>query len=88
MKNLKIFTDIIENEAADQINRLLEMNEFKDCKVRIMPDVHAGKGCVIGFAGCLGKYIIPNIVGLILDVGCLLFLLVNVILTIENLIKL
>lgn len=68
MKNLKIFTDIIENEAVDQINKLLEMDEFKDCKVRIMPDVHAGKGCVIGFTGCLDKYIIPNIVGV--DIGC------------------
>ena len=39
-----------------------------DCKVRIMPDVHAGKGCVIGFTADLGEKVIPNIVGV--DIGC------------------
>ena len=68
MKNLKIFTDDIEQEAIDQINLLLEQEPFKDCKVRIMPDVHAGKGCVIGFTADLGDKVIPNIVGV--DIGC------------------
>lgn len=68
MKNLKIFTDNIEQEAIDQINELLEQDAFKDSKVRIMPDVHAGKGCVIGFTGDLGNKVIPNIVGV--DIGC------------------
>lgn len=68
MKNLKIFTDNIEQEAINQINELLEQDAFKDCKVRIMPDVHAGKGCVIGFTANLGDKVIPNIVGV--DIGC------------------
>ncbi len=68
MKDLKIFTDDIEQEAIDQINLLLEQKPFKDCKVRIMPDVHAGKGCVIGFTANLGDKVIPNIVGV--DIGC------------------
>lgn len=68
MKNLKIFTENIEKEAVDQIDLLLEQEPFKDCKVRIMPDVHAGKGCVIGFTADLGDKIIPNIVGV--DIGC------------------
>lgn len=68
MKNLKIFTDNIEQEAVDQINQLLEQDAFKDSKIRIMPDVHAGKGCVIGFTGDLGNKVIPNIVGV--DIGC------------------
>ena len=63
MKNLKIFTDNIEQEAIEQIDLLLEQEVFKDCKVRIMPDVHAGKGCVIGFTADLGDKVIPNIVG-------------------------
>lgn len=66
--NLKIFTDDIEQEAINQINELLEQEAFKDSKVRIMPDVHAGKGCVIGFTGDLGNKVIPNIVGV--DIGC------------------
>lgn len=68
MKDLKIFTNNIEQEAIDQINLLLDQEAFKDSKVRIMPDVHAGKGCVIGFTGDLGDKVIPNIVGV--DIGC------------------
>lgn len=68
MKNLKIFTRNIEAEAIEQINLLLEQEPFKNCKVRIMPDVHAGKGCVIGFTADLGDKVIPNIVGV--DIGC------------------
>ena len=68
MKNLKIFTQNIEQEALDQINTLMEQPAFSDCKVRIMPDVHAGAGCVIGFTADLGDKVIPNIVGV--DIGC------------------
>ena len=68
MKNLKIFTSNIEQEAINQINTLLEQPAFADCKVRIMPDVHAGAGCVIGFTANLGDKVIPNIVGV--DIGC------------------
>lgn len=68
MKNLKIFTDNIEQEAINQINTLMEQPAFSNCKVRIMPDVHAGAGCVIGFTADLGDKVIPNIVGV--DIGC------------------
>lgn len=67
-KDLKIFTSNIEQEAIDQIDLLLNQEAFKDSKIRIMPDVHAGKGCVIGFTGDLGDKVIPNIVGV--DIGC------------------
>lgn len=67
-KDLKIFTNNIEEEAIKQIDELLEQEPFKNCKVRIMPDVHAGKGCVIGFTADLGDKVIPNIVGV--DIGC------------------
>lgn len=67
-RNLKIFTENIEEKAIKQIDELLEQEPFKDCKVRIMPDVHAGKGCVIGFTADLGNKVIPNIVGV--DIGC------------------
>lgn len=68
MANLKIFTDNIEEQAREQIDLLLSQEAFKDCKVRIMPDVHAGIGCVIGFTADLGDKVIPNIVGV--DIGC------------------
>lgn len=67
-KNLKIFTEDIEDSAKEQINLLLQQKPFECCKIRIMPDVHAGKGCVIGFTADLGDKVIPNIVGV--DIGC------------------
>ena len=68
MRDLKIFSDIVEQEAINQIDHLLEQPAFQNCKVRIMPDVHSGKGCVIGFTADLGNKVIPNIVGV--DIGC------------------
>lgn len=68
MSDLKIFTENIEPEALNQIYTLIKQPAFSDCKVRIMPDVHAGAGCVIGFTADLGEKVIPNIVGV--DIGC------------------
>lgn len=68
MSDLKIFTEVIEPEATNQIYNLIKQPAFQDCKVRIMPDVHAGAGCVIGFTADLGDKVIPNIVGV--DIGC------------------
>lgn len=68
MKNLKIYTKNIEQTAKEQIDKLLEQEVFSNSKVRIMPDVHAGSGCVIGFTADLGNKVIPNIVGV--DIGC------------------
>lgn len=66
--NLKIYTDEVDELAQKQISKLLAQPAFADAKVRIMPDVHAGKGCVIGFTADLGDKVIPNIVGV--DIGC------------------
>lgn len=64
----KVFTDNIEQEAIGQIIELCNQEVFSDGKIRIMPDVHYGKGCVIGFTADLGDKVIPNIVGV--DIGC------------------
>ena len=66
--DVKLFTDNIEDSALEQIRELLSIDVFADKKIRIMPDVHAGAGCVIGFTGNLGDKVIPNIVGV--DIGC------------------
>lgn len=66
--NVKIFTDQIDEKSRTQIARLVEQPAFAQAKVRIMPDVHAGMGCVIGFTADLGDKVIPNIVGV--DIGC------------------
>lgn len=67
-KDISIFASGVEEKAIDQIEELLNQTAFDGSKIRIMPDVHAGKGCVIGFTADLGDKVIPNIVGV--DIGC------------------
>ncbi|NLL39826.1 MAG: RtcB family protein [Clostridiales bacterium] len=85
MPDLKIFTDSVEPQALNQINTLINQPAFKDCKVRIMPDVHAGIGCVIGFTADLGDKVIPNIVGVDIGCGIRVFELGNIDLSLEKL---
>lgn len=47
MADLKIFTENIEQEALNQIYTLVKQPAFSDCKIRIMPDVHAGAGRIM-----------------------------------------
>lgn len=70
MKNLKIYANelTLDQKAVHQVHTLLEQEAFANSKVRIMPDVHAGKGCVVGFTADLGEKVIPNVVGV--DIGC------------------
>ena len=64
----KVFTDKLENKAQTQIIELCDQEFVQGGKIRIMPDTHAGAGCVIGFTADLGDKVIPNIVGV--DIGC------------------
>ena len=64
----KVFAGNLEEGAKEQIIELLNQDFTKDAKVRIMPDVHQGMGCVIGFTAEMGDKVIPNIVGV--DIGC------------------
>ncbi|HZJ56964.1 MAG TPA: RtcB family protein [Clostridia bacterium] len=63
-----VFTDNLEDGAREQIIELLNQDFIAESKVRIMPDVHQGMGCVIGFTADMGDKVIPNIVGV--DIGC------------------
>jgi RNA-splicing ligase RtcB len=64
----KVYTDKLEPEVISQVIELCNQDFCKDSKIAIMPDTHAGKGCVIGFTADLGDKVIPNIVGV--DIGC------------------
>lgn len=64
----KVFTDNIDSETISQVINLLNQDFVENCKICIMPDTHAGAGCVIGFTADLGNRVIPNIVGV--DIGC------------------
>lgn len=68
MKDIKIFGSIVEDAAKKQIDRVASMAAFANAKIRIMPDVHAGKGCVCGFTANLGDKVVPNLIGV--DLGC------------------
>ena len=64
----KVFTDEIEQGARDQIQALCDCEAFRDSKIRMMPDVHAGKGCCIGTTMTLTDRVVPGLVGV--DIGC------------------
>lgn len=66
--DLKIYATTVEQEAISQIYRLASQPHFAGAKIRIMPDTHAGAGCVIGFTANLGDKVVPNLVGV--DIGC------------------
>lgn len=61
--DLKIYADEVEQEALDQIHAIEQLMPFEGQRVRIMPDTHAGKGCVIGFTSTFTDKIIVNLVG-------------------------
>ena len=67
-RDCKIFTSECDQAARDQIKSILDNPVFSGAKIRIMPDVHAGKGIVIGFTCKVDNYVNPEHVGL--DIGC------------------
>nr|DAI40122.1 MAG TPA: tRNA-splicing ligase RtcB [Caudoviricetes sp.] len=68
MSDLKIFAKTIEPEAQEQVRRMAESEAYRDCKIRIMPDCHAGKGCTVGTVIETRGKVVPNTVGV--DIGC------------------
>lgn len=62
------YAAVIEEEAIEQIRRMCDYEFTEGSKVRIMPDVHAGKGCTIGTTMTVTDKAVPNVVGV--DIGC------------------
>ena len=62
------FARVIEDEAVDQIRRMCDSEFTEGSRIRIMPDVHAGRGCTIGTTMTVRDRVVPNIVGV--DIGC------------------
>lgn len=62
------YTNELEGAAWEQIQAVCDRPEFAGCKIRIMPDVHAGKGCTIGTTMTIQDKIVPGMVGV--DIGC------------------
>lgn len=62
------YANIIEEEAIQQIRTMCDQDFTQGCKVRIMPDVHMGKGCTIGTTMTVKGKAVPNVAGV--DIGC------------------
>ena len=62
------YAKVIEEGAIEQIRRMCDYELTAGSRVRIMPDVHAGKGCTIGTTMTVTDKVCPNIVGV--DIGC------------------
>ena len=64
----KCFATTLGENAAEQIKTVCDTEAFASSKIRIMPDVHAGKGCTIGTTMTVTDKIVPSMVGV--DIGC------------------
>ena len=62
------YAKVFEQEAVEQIRRMCDYELTKNSHIRIMPDVHVGKGCTIGTTMTVTDKVCPNIVGV--DIGC------------------
>ena len=62
------YAKVIEDEAIDQIRRMCDYPMTAGSRIRIMHDVHAGKGCTIGTTMTISDKAVPNVVGV--DFGC------------------
>ena len=62
------YAAVVEDEAIEQIRRMCDHEFTAGSQIRIMPDVHAGKGCTIGTTMTITDKAVPNIVGV--DIGC------------------
>ena len=62
------YAKVVEDEAIEQIRRMCDYEFTEGSQIRIMPDVHAGKGCTIGTTMTIVDKAVPNIVGV--DIGC------------------
>lgn len=63
-----VYASKIEEQAIEQIRSICDMEIYKDNRIRIMPDVHSGKGCTIGTTMTIKDAVTPNLVGV--DIGC------------------
>lgn len=64
----RVYTDVVEDGVLAQLQTLCDQEFTKGSRIRIMPDVHEGKGCTIGTTMTIQDAVVPNLVGV--DIGC------------------
>ena len=60
----KIFTDVVDSASIAQVQELCNQEFTAGSRIRLMPDIHAGKGCTIGTTMTIHDKVVPNLVGL------------------------
>ncbi|MCL1944979.1 MAG: RtcB family protein [Firmicutes bacterium] len=65
---IKIFTTNVDNNTKRALIDIANSDLGVNAHMRIMPDCHAGKGCVIGTTMLVHEKVCPNFVGV--DIGC------------------
>lgn len=65
------FASIVDEGAEAQIKLICDSEVSRGSRIRIMPDVHLGKGCAIGTTMTVSDKVVPNLVGV--DIGCGMF---------------
>ncbi len=63
-----VYAEYVEETAREQIRAMCSLEFLRDSVIRIMPDVHAGKGCTIGTTMTVKDAVVPSFVGV--DIGC------------------
>ena len=69
----RCYAKTVDARAIEQIRTMCNYPLTEDSVIRIMPDVHAGKGCTIGTTMTVRDKVCPNIVGV--DIGCGMFVM-------------
>lgn len=66
--NALIFTDTADESSIAQVQQLCNQEFASGSRIRMMPDIHAGKGCTVGTTMTITNKVVPNLVGV--DIGC------------------
>ncbi|CAL5971084.1 tRNA-splicing_ligase RtcB [Hexamita inflata] len=64
----KVYTTDVETGAISQVKKICNSIQSKNANIRLMPDIHPGIGCVIGYTSRINDYLMPGLIGI--DIGC------------------
>ncbi len=64
----RIITDVVDSASIAQVQELCDQEFTAGSRIRLMPDIHGGKGCTIGTTMTITDKVVPDLVGV--DIGC------------------
>ncbi len=63
-----VYAKSVDSESYAQVLAMCNIEELKDCKIKMMPDMHAAEGCTVGTSITISDKFNPSYVGS--DIGC------------------